>query len=63
MMCMDRWAECDPTSNFNTKANNTIRSDCAAKKPVDVDEALKGKKAPSGVVTDGVFAGGAGRHL
>ena len=58
MACMDTWSSCAPTSKFHVNANTTIRSLCAAKKPVSLNDA---NNKTTGVVTDGVFAGGAGR--
>ena len=58
---MDTWSACAPSSKFDVNANTTIRPLCEAKKPVPLDVAISANNKTSGVVTDGVFAGGAGR--
>jgi hypothetical protein len=60
---MNAWSSCSPESRFALRANSTIRPQCAAKKPTDKDAVARGAPVTNGVVTDGVFAGGAGRRM
>ncbi len=61
MMCMDNWAGCDASSNFDWNSPTTIRPKCEAKRPTDRADALDGAPIKTGYITDGLFAGGAGR--